>query len=132
MNFRIPLICAAVAAVLGAGATQAASGPAGDPVKGKAMFTQQCMLCHSTVAGQEGAAPSLNGIVGRKAAAEVGFPAYSRALKASGLTWTPPNLDKFLSGPAKLVPGTNMPITLARPEDRANVISYLASLKATH
>ncbi len=131
MMMRTTLLSLAALAVAGSAAA-AATAPKGDAGKGKILFSQQCMLCHSTVAGQEGAAPSLNGIVGRKAAAEVGFPAYSRALKASGLTWTPPNLDKFLSGPAKLVPGTNMPITLARPEDRANVISYLASLKATH
>ena len=130
MMMRTTLLFLAALAV--AGSAAAATAPKGDAGKGKILFSQQCMLCHSTVAGQEGAAPSLNGIVGRKAAAEAGFPAYSRALKASGLTWTAPNLDKFLGGPAKLVPGTNMPITLARPEDRANVITYLATLKASH
>lgn len=133
MKVGIPLICTAAAVVLlGASVAQAASGPAGDPVKGKAMFTQQCMLCHSATAGQEGAAPSLFGVVGRKAASDPGFTAYSRALKGSGLTWTKANLDSFLSGPAKLVPGTAMPITVNQAQDRANVISYLASLKASH
>ena len=132
MNIRIPLMTAAAAVVLCAGVAQAASGPAGDPVKGKAMFTQQCMLCHSAAAGQEGAAPSLFGVVKRKAASEPGYPGYSRALKASGLTWTKANLDAFLSGPAKLIPGTAMPITVNQAQDRANVISYLASLKASH
>ena len=129
MNVTTTLVILAAMASAG---TAAAATPAGDAVKGKSLFNQQCMLCHSTVAGQEGAAPSLNGVVGRKAGTEAGFPAYSRALKASGLTWAPANLDTFLSGPTKLVPGTNMPITLPNPQDRANVIAYLASLKGSH
>ena len=132
MNIRIPLLTAVAVALLGAGVAQAASGAAGDPVKGKAMFTQQCMLCHSATAGLEGAAPSLFGVVGRKAASDPGYSGYSHALKGSGLTWTRANLDTFLSGPAKLVPGTAMPITVNQAQDRANVISYLASLKASH
>ena len=118
--------------VLTAAAALAVSGvarAAGDPVKGKVLFNAQCSLCHSAVAGEEDAAPSLNGVVGRKAAGDPSFPAYTKALKGSGLTWTAANLNTFLSGPAKLVPGTAMPITLAKPQDRANVIAYLASLK---
>ena len=129
MNVTTTLAALAALAVAGSAVAAPATG---DAVKGKALFNQQCMLCHSAVAGQEGAAPSLNGIIGRKAAAEAGFPAYSRALKASGLTWSSANLDQFLSGPAKLVPGTNMPITLTNPQDRTNVIAYLASLKGSH
>ena len=125
MSLRI-LQLAAIAAVAAAPLSAQA---AGDPVKGKALFNQQCGLCHSAFAGAEGAAPSLFGVVGRKAASDTGYPAYSKALKASGLTWKPASLDKFLSGPAKLVPGTNMPITLAAPTDRQNVIAYLATLK---
>jgi len=116
----------ATAAVL---AISGAARAAGDPAKGKILFNQQCSLCHSAVAGQEGAAPSLHGVVGRKAAGDPSFPAYTKALKASGQTWTAANLETFLSGPSKLVPGAAMPITLANPQDRQNVIAYLASLK---
>jgi cytochrome c len=113
-----------------AGLAFSGAAAAGDASKGKALFDAQCSLCHSASAGVEGQAPSLNGVVGRKAASDPGFPAYTRQLKASGLTWTPANLEKFLSGPATLVPGTAMPIALASPQDRQNVIAYLASLKA--
>ena len=131
MNLTIPL--AAVAALaLASGAAAASAQPKGDSAKGKTIFGSQCMLCHSVAAGQEGAAPNLAGVVGRKAASDPGFPAYSKALKASGLTWTAANVNKFLSGPAKLVPGTNMPITLSNPADRANVVAYLASVKGSH
>jgi len=110
----------------------AAAHAQGVAAQGKTLFNQQCMLCHSTVAGQEGQAPSLFGVVGRKAASDAGFLTYTAALKASKLTWTRANLDKFLSGPAQLVPGTAMPITLSSPQDRANVIAYLASLSKGH
>ena len=129
MNLTIPL--AAVAALALATGASAATAK-GDAAKGKILFGSQCMLCHSVAPGQEGAAPNLAGVVGRKAASDPGFPAYSKALKASGLTWTAANVNKFLSGPAKLVPGTNMPITLSNPADRANVVAYLASTKGSH
>lgn len=127
------LVMTAAAALAVSGAAQAshashAAHPAGDTAKGKALFNAQCSLCHS-VTGEEGAAPNLNGVVGRKAASDPAFPTYTKALKASGLTWTAATLDTFLSGPSKLVPGTAMPITLAKPEDRQNVVAYLASLK---
>ena len=132
MSFRMNPTTALVALAALAVAGSAAAAPAGNAGKGKMLFGQQCMLCHSVAAGQEGAAPSLYGVVGRKAASEPGFPAYSRALKGSGLTWTKANLDTFLSGPGKMVPGTNMPITLSNPQDRANVVAYLASVKSSH
>ena len=129
MNLTIPL--AAVAALALATSASAATVK-GDAGKGKILFGSQCMLCHSVAPGQEGAAPNLAGVVGRKAASDAGFPAYSKALKTSGLIWTAAKLDSFLSGPAKLVPGTNMPITLPNPADRANVVAYLASVKGSH
>jgi cytochrome c2 len=70
----------------------------------------------------------LIGVVGRKAAALPGYP-YSAALTASGLTWTPANLDAFVQGPTKLVPGTAMRVILADPVDRGDLIAYLATLK---
>ena len=93
MSLRI-LISAALAAVFACGAAEAAAPGArpakapGDAALGQRLFGQQCMLCHSVGQGQEGAAPSLYHVVGRKAASDPGFPAYSKALKASGVTWT--------------------------------------------
>ena len=78
--------------------------------------------------GENGAAPSLFGVVGRKSAAEPGFN-YTKALKGLNVTWTRTNLDKFLSGPGKMAPGTAMPISVAKEADRADVIAYLATLK---
>ncbi len=98
-------------------------------MKGKALFNQQCSLCHSATAGLEGQAPSLYGVVGRKAGGDPGFTAYSPAIKASKMVWKPATLDAFLSGPAKLIPGTAMPITVASPDARHDIVAYLATLK---
>jgi cytochrome c len=126
---RASVITLAAAGLLAAATASSAAQPAGNAAKGKAVFDQQCKLCHGTAAGQEINAPSLFGVVGRKAAADPGFKSYTPALKGSKLVWSPANLDKFLSGPATLVPGTAMPITLGAPQDRKDVIAYLASLK---
>jgi cytochrome c len=51
------------------------------------------------------------------------------ALKGSGITWTAPELDRFLSGPGKAVPGTAMLVVIADPRQRADLISFLRSQK---
>jgi cytochrome c len=51
------------------------------------------------------------------------------ALTQSKLTWTPATLDRFLSAPTLLVPGTRMVISLPDPAQRAAVIQYLSGTK---
>lgn len=93
---------------------------------GAALFRQRCAMCHvPPPGGRNVLAPSLTGVVGRKAASTP-FATYSPALKASKLTWTRANLDKFLAAPAKVVPGTRMVIALPDPAQRAAVLDYLA------
>jgi glucose/arabinose dehydrogenase/cytochrome c551/c552 len=103
--------------------------PAGDAVKGKAVFEQNCALCHSDNTETVKQGPSLMGIYHRPAGTGANFT-YTKALKDSGLTWDAANLDRFLANPAAAVPGTTMPIALANPGDRQDVIAYLAALKA--
>ena len=98
----------------------------GDAAKGQEAFENRCTMCHGI--DSDGQGPKLAGVVGRKAASSPGYP-YSDALKASGLTWTPAELDAFLSGPGKLVPGTAMAVTVTDPAQRRDIIAYLASLK---
>lgn len=110
-----------------------ASGPAfaqgaGDPAAGEKVFNQ-CKACHTIEAGKNRVGPSLHGVVGRAAGTAEGFQ-YSPAMKSSGLTWTPENLDKYLTDPKALVPGNKMAFAgLKKPEDRANVIAYLSQQK---
>lgn len=102
--------------------------PSGDPAAGEKVFTQ-CKACHTVQAGQNRIGPSLAGVVGRKAGTVEGF-SYSPAMKAAGLTWTMENIDKYLTDPKVLVPGNKMAFPgLKKPEDRSNVIAYLAQQK---
>jgi cytochrome c2 len=99
---------------------------AADPSKGNDVFQDRCSMCHLDEG--QGQGPNLKGVVGRKAGALPGF-AFTSAMTGSNLVWTPANLDRLLQGPAKLVPGTTMPMTVPSPEDRADLIAYLATLK---
>ncbi|HLO79300.1 MAG TPA: cytochrome c family protein [Magnetospirillum sp.] len=121
--------CVFVAAMLlTAGPALAQPQTSGDPAAGEKVFNQ-CKACHTVQAGQNRVGPSLHGVVGRKAASVEGF-AYSPVMKESGLTWTPENLDKYLTDPKALLPGNKMAFPgLKKPEDRANVIAYLAQQK---
>lgn len=99
--------------------------PPGDAVHGGQLY-QGCMGCHSLDENDVG--PKHRGVVGRPAASVPGY-AYSKALKGSGLTWTPAMLDKWLTNPQTLVPGAKMYFSVAKPQDRADIIAYLAKQK---
>ncbi|HJT41265.1 MAG TPA: cytochrome c family protein [Sphingobium sp.] len=120
-----------------AGAAAAATAPvadlgtllaAADPNAGKAK-TQLCASCHDfTQGGPNRIGPNLWGVVGRGVASHAGF-AYSPAMKGHGGTWGYADLFEFLGSPARDVPGTKMGFAgLRKPEDRAAVIKYLATL----
>jgi cytochrome c len=115
---------AMLASIVAIGA--AAPAAAQDAAKGADVYQDRCGSCH--VLNGIGQGPSLVGVVGRKAASIPGFN-YSDAMKASGLTWTEANLDRFVSGPTKIVPGTAMRAIVADPNERRDLIAYLASLK---
>jgi cytochrome c len=117
----------AVAAMTGHGAAASAAPQPpvvrGNPATGAKLY-QACMGCHSLDENDVG--PRHRGVVGRKAGSVPGY-AYSAALKKSGIVWTPEMLDRWLSGPQKLVPGAKMFFTVAKPQDRADIIAYLAT-----
>ncbi len=120
------------AAFAAAGATSAAAagkpGPApvtGDPLRGKTVYVR-CSGCHSIDQNRIG--PKHRGIVGSKAGAVAGYN-YSPALKKSRVTWTEANLDTWLAGPTKFIPGVRMGFSLSSPQDRADIIAYLATQK---
>jgi cytochrome c2 len=100
----------------------------GDAANGAKLFAQ-CKICHAVEPGKNGLGPSLHGVVGRKSATLAGFN-YSPAMKASGLTWTDAELNDYLRGPMKAVPGTKMAFAgIANDKNRADVIAYLDTLK---
>lgn len=93
--------------------------------KGKLIF-MRCAACHNVKPGESNkVGPNLSGVVGRKAGAAKGFN-YSAAMKSAKLTWDDATLDKWLTRPASVVPGTSMVFAgLSKPEDRKAVIAYL-------
>jgi glucose/arabinose dehydrogenase len=112
-------------------ACSAALACAANPKHGRVLFQQNCAVCHATgtdllPAGGQG--PLLAGIVGREAGSLNSF-GYTPALKNSHLTWNEKTLDRFLTGPTTMVPGTNMVMTVPNARDRADVIAFLATLK---
>jgi len=118
--------CVIVAGSCVAGATLAAmSALRGDPIRGRSLY-QACTACHSVDDNDLG--PRHRGVVGRRAGSVEDY-SYSPALKNSGLTWDEATLDRWLTNPSALVPGTKMFFKLDAAQDRADVISYLESLK---
>ena len=105
--------------------TAPAIAEVGDAVHGKALY-QACSGCHSLDENDVG--PKHRGVVGRKAGAVKDY-AYSPALKASGLVWTPDRLDEWLTNPQALVSGAKMFFSVASAQDRADIIAFLAQQK---
>jgi cytochrome c len=97
----------------------------GDPGHGKMLY-QACQACHSIDENDLG--PRHRGVVGRRAGNIADYH-YSAALKDSGLIWDPATLDRWLTNPSALVPGTKMFFKLDDPQSRADIIAYLTELK---
>ena len=119
----------AVVAMMSYGASTLVFG-VGDPVRGARAF-QACMACHSTKAGEHMTGPSLANIWQHKAGAVPGFHRSSDAMKHVELVWTEQTLDKWLSSPERLIPGTSMTFPgLGETKDRQDIIAYLEALSA--
>jgi len=102
----------------------------GEPARGAKAF-RQCGACHSLEPGRHLTGPSLAGVVGRVAGTAKDFGRYSEALVASRLTWDRDTLDRWLAGPARLVPGTSMRVRpVADAKMRADLIAFLDTVKA--
>jgi cytochrome c len=110
------------AGLLSTASALSAAGPVPD---GALLFQQRCAACHTVTPGARAVlAPSLAGLLGRKAASTQ-FN-YSPALKASKLTWTRANLERYLTGPGQMVTGTRMVISVSDPAQRAAILNFLA------
>lgn len=101
----------------------ALAGPA--PVRaalGEEVYAR-CQACHALAYDRTG--PRHCGLFGRRAGSVPGF-AYSDAMRASDIVWTALTLDRFLSNPTKVVPGSTMGYAgVADRAERAALIDYL-------
>lgn len=122
MKWRV-LAIAPLALVAGCGGkTESAPPPA---------VVGACTVCHSFEnGGPTRTGPNLYNIIGGQAGTRSGY-AFSPAMKASGIVWTPATLDAFIAAPQKVVPGTRMGFAgEPDPSKRQAIIAYIQSESA--
>jgi cytochrome c len=108
-------------AALGLAAASAQAAPP-DLKLGQTVY-QRCMTCHSFA--YDGIGPRHCDLFGRRAGSVPGF-AYSTAMKKSDIVWNAETLDRFLSDPAKTVPGMTVAHpSVPEPRERAALIAFL-------
>lgn len=98
----------------------------GDATRGKILY-QACEACHSIDDNDIG--PMHRGVVGRLAGSIKDY-LYSDALKKSGITWNESTLDRWLTDPSAMVPGTKMFFKIDSAQNRADIIAFLKEQKA--
>lgn len=102
---------------------------AGAAPDGAALYLRHCTSCHAVEPGANSAAgPTLHGVMARPVAGASGYD-YSPALRSFARAhprWTPELLDRFLAGPDKLIPGTEMGLPgIADASERRTLIDWL-------
>ncbi|GKY86195.1 c-type cytochrome [Sinisalibacter aestuarii] len=101
---------------------------AADPAAGEKVFGK-CRACHKLEDGANATGPSLYGVVDRAIAEEPGFSYSDALLGLQGGTWTPEEIDAYVTNPKEYAPGNKMTFAgLKKIEDRANLIAYLATI----
>jgi cytochrome c len=94
-----------------------------------AQLARQCAACHNFQEGQgPKVGPDLYAVIGRKIASAPGFN-YSAALRRMNAAWTFDELNKWLTSPRAMVPGTAMTFAgMQNEKQRADLIAYLNTL----
>lgn len=100
-------------------------------VKAGEALVKKCTSCHTfDKGGKNGVGPNQWGLVGSHFGHADGY-SYSAALMAmKDKKWTEQALSDFLANPKKAIPGNKMSFAgIKNPQDRANLIAYLKTLK---
>ena len=100
---------------------------AADIDKGREIFNEHCVVCHTHIQGlMDKLGPNLYGLFNRQAGTASYRFSYSEPIARSGIEWVNLNLNLFLAAPARMVPGTKMVFRgLDDAGDRTNLICYL-------
>jgi len=102
--------------------TAAPAAAAADAARGEQIYTR-CIACHALAYDRVG--PRHCGLFGRLAGSVPGFE-YSPAMRKSKITWNEKTLDRFLTKPLAMVPGSTMTYDgVPDPLERADLIAYL-------
>ena len=125
---RAPLRLAPWALLALAGGLLAHPSPASDELQVPEPF-EACTSCHTYGPDEPlQEAPPLWGIVGRRIASVDDFE-YSPALKAVAGSWNRAMLDRFLTNPKAMVPGTAMKLGgVQDAAERAAVLDFLEKI----
>ena len=92
-------------------------------ISGKSSFEARCESCHSLDPVVIVAAPTLDSLIGRKAASK-DFP-YSEAFMSSDIVWTEETLGAFLRDPRGLVPDNQMAFFgIESAQEREDLVAY--------
>jgi cytochrome c len=114
--------------VMTAAMLMALPASAQDVVAGQRVYQQICQGCHSAAPGKDYIGPSLFGVVGRHVGREPGYH-YSKADLAANLVFDTETLDRYISSPQGVIPGTAMSYNgLKEPKKRADLVAFLATL----
>ena len=102
--------------------TAASAVGAPDAQRGEQIYAR-CLACHALTYDRVG--PRHCRLFGRRAGSVPGFE-YSSAMKKNKIIWNEKTLDRFLTKPLKMVPGSTMTYDGIRDrQERADLIAYL-------
>ena len=96
---------------------------------GRDIYQGRCSNCHSNKPGESSLAPTLFGLVGRRAGGVEGF-AYSEKLMNLDFVWSPESLSGWLSSQSLDSPILRMRhLGVDDPADLQALVAYLVTLK---
>jgi cytochrome c len=94
--------------------------------RGQALHQAWCLRCHAL--DQHGIGPAHRGVYNRLAGAQPGYE-YSTGLKRARIRWNAQTLDRWLADPDAFVSWQQMDFKVPAPQDRADLIAYLRTLR---
>lgn len=121
-----PAVLVAFCIAMGATAATAQMPiPEAAPPDGAKLFRNQCATCHTLNASEpKRQGPTLEHVYDRKIGSIEDYK-YTAGYRESDEKWTAENLDKYLTNPAAMFPGSTMAYRQANATTRQAIIAYL-------
>jgi cytochrome c len=93
------------------------------------LYLARCSNCHSNEAGKTLFAPTLFGLMGRRAGSVEGFP-YTQKITLLGFDWSAERLSRWLSSSSLDSPILRMRhLGVEDPAERDALVAYISTLK---